>query len=430
MRIIPVLFLLSLFSVINAQELISIDDAVSIALKNNFDIQVARNDADIDKINNTLGNAGMLPTFQATGSANYALNDEYQKLSSGAENKYPSLTTKEISAGAELNWTLFDGGKMFVTKNKLNEIQALGEIQFKQKVQETIYDVIAAYYEVVKQKQQLVSFHEAINYNKQRVLIAQTGFDAGTLDKTNLLQAKIDLNVTLENAINQETVIDAAKKALDKILGQNIGFVSDVSDSIPLTYFPDKEALFQKVDSANISILSSQKEIEIARLSLKENQRNYSPYINLKGGYYASQAINSEGSILKNRILGPQIGATIVVPLFNAGETKRQISVAKLNLQSAELNLQNNRLKVNTDFENIFNDFETQQRLLQIEKDNNQLAKENMKICLQRLKFGQSTSLELHQAQENYVQSSTRLLNYQYNLKMLETALKQLIADL
>jgi Outer membrane protein len=155
---------------------LTLEKAINITLKNNFDILIARNDADIAKMNNTAGNAGMLPTVNVNGSGSYSNDNVYQKLSSGTVNKYSSLSNTLVGANAELSWTLFDGGKMFVTKNKLNEIQSLGELQFQSKVLETMYNVIAAYYDIVRQKQQLSSINEAISYNKERVTIAQTGF--------------------------------------------------------------------------------------------------------------------------------------------------------------------------------------------------------------------------------------------------------------
>jgi len=325
---------------------------------------------------------------------------------------------------------LYDGGKMFITKDKLAEMQALGELQFNSKVLEIMYNVVSAYYDIVRQKQQLISMNEAINYNKERVIIAQTGFTAGSLVKTDLLQAKIDLNVSMENSINQEYVISEAQKTLNSILGKDPATAFDVSDSIPLSYIPDKDELFLKLNSSNASILSFKKQIDVARLALKETQKGYSPNFTFQGGYYLSQTGNSEGSTLKNRSFGPQIGGTLFIPIYNGGETKRKIAVAKMELQSAQYNLENVKLQANTDLQNALTDFENQQRLLQIEKNNNQLAKENMEISLQRLRLGETTSLEVHQAQENYVQSSTRLINFEYNLKIGETKLKQLISSL
>jgi len=430
MRTIYTFLLLILFSTVQAQNILTPDKAVDIALKNNFDILIARNDADVAKMNNTSGNAGMLPTINMNGSGYYSYDNVRQKNSSGTITKYPSQSSTSVSANTELSWTLFDGGKMFVTKNKLGEIQALGELQFQAKVLETMYNVIAAYYDIVRQKQQLNSINEAISYNKERVTIAQTGFNAGSLVKTDLLQAKIDLNVAIENAINQQYTIDEAQKILNSMLGQDPTVVFEVTDSIPLSYFPDKNELLLKLNSSNASILSFQKQIDIARLTLKENQKAYSPILSFKGGYYLSQTVNSEGSTLNNRSYGPQVGGTVSIPLYNGGETKRKISIAKKELQSAEYDLENIKLQVNTELQNTLTDFENQQHLLQIEKENNQLAKENMEISLQRLRLGQTTSLEVHQAQESYVQSATRLINFEYNLKIAETKLKQLIASL
>ena len=431
MRFIYLIFLCAVFSAATyAQEILTVEEAVNIALKNNFDILVARNDADIAKVNNTPGNAGMLPSVDITGSGNYKNNNVFQKLSGGIENKYPSLSTTSVNAGAELSWTLFDGGKMFVTKNKLNEIQSLGEIQFKDRVLQTLYSVISAYYEVVRQKQQLTSINEVMNLNRERVIIAQAGYNAGSLLKTDLLQAKIDLNVTMENAINQQFAIDAAKKNLNVLLGKEPSIAIEVSDSIPLNYIPDRNAFVQRLDSVNTSILVLQKQKQIAQLNLKENQRLYSPVLNLNGGYFLTQTINSDGSVLNSRSFGPQIGGSLIIPLYSAGENRRKITTAKIQLQSAEYDLNNVKLQVNTELENALTGFENQRQLMLIEKDNKALAKENFEISLSRLRLGQTTSLEVHQAQENYVQSSTRLINFEYNLKIAETKLKQLIAAL
>ncbi|HJV78104.1 MAG TPA: TolC family protein [Paludibacter sp.] len=414
----------------NAQKQLTIEEAINIALKNNFDILVAGNDASIAKTNNTAGNAGMLPTVAVTGSGNYSVNNVTQKLSDGTKNNYPSLSTTALSAGAQLSWNLFDGGKMFVTKSKLNEIQALGEIQFKEKVMQTLFNVIAAYYDVVRQKQQLASINEALNYNRNRVTIAQAGFNAGSMLKSDLLQSKIDLNVNTENAINQQFMIDAALKTLNQLLGKNADEIVQISDSIPLGYSPDKADLLQKINSSNTSILNFQKQIDIARLALKESRSAYLPTLNFKGGYYVSHTANSNGSTLSNNSNGPQVGGTLVIPIYSAGETKRKETTAKIQAQSAEYDLQNIKLQVNTELINTLTEFENQQKLLKIETENNELAKENILISIERLKHGQATSLEVHLAQEDYVQSNTRLINFRYNLKIAETKLKQLVSNL
>ena len=85
-------------------------------------------------------------------------------------------------------------------------------------------------------------------------------------------------------------------------------------------------------------------------------------------------------------------------------------------------------MQINSEFEIALSEYENQQLILKIEKENYNLAKENLEISMQRLAQRQTTSLEVHQAQEFYVQSFTRLTNFEYNLKLSESKMKQLIA--
>ena len=414
-----------------SQSLLTAEDAVSLALKNNYDILVARNNADVNTVNNTPGNAGMLPNIAITGSDGYSpKNNIDQKLPGGTPSPSYSTQSNSLNAGIGLDWTLFDGGKMFVTRKKLSEIQSLGEIQFRDRVMQTVYDVVLAYYDVVRQKQQLVSINEVITYNLERVKISQTAYEAGLSPKTNLLQAKIDLNVYQENAIDQQSVIMAAKRILNQFLGRSADIPFEVIDSIPLNYVLDKMEMVQKLDSSNTSILAFQKQVNVSRLSLKEMNTLRFPKINFNAGYDLSQSNNSVGTTLMYRSSGLQIGGTVSFPVYQSGNANRQIKTAKIQLQSAEYDLESTRLQVNMQLQNALTQFENQQKLLKIEKDNVILAKENLEITIQRLRFGQTTSLEVSLAEGSFVESLTRLINFEYNLKVAETKLKQLLARL
>jgi outer membrane protein TolC len=414
-----------------AQNALTAEDAVIIALKYNYDILVSRNIASIDSVNNTPGNAGMLPNFSITGSESFSpANNVNQKLSDGTLVTLSNTKSNSLNASVGLNWTLFDGGKMFVTKRKLNEIQALGEIQFRDRVLQTVSDVILAYYDVVRQKQELTSINEVITYNLERVKISQTSYDAGLSPKTNFLQAKIDLNVYQENAINQQSIIIAAKRTLNQFLGRNADISFEVQDSIPINDLLDKNELVHELDSSNTSILAYKKQVDVSKLSLKEMNTLLFPRLNFNADYGLFQTNSPESVPLKNRTIGPSIGGTISIPIYQSGNAVRQIKTAKIQLLSDEYNLESIRLQVNQQLQNALTQFENQLRLLRIEKDNAILAKENLEISIQRLRFGQTTSLEVSLAEGSFVDSLTRLINFEYNLKVAETKLKQLLSRL
>ena len=412
-----------------AQKLITEQDAVGIALKYNYDILIARNNATSDSVNNTTGNAGMLPTLSINGSESYSTaNNVQQKFSDGTSSTVTNANSNSIDASVGLNWTLFDGGKMFVTKRKLNEIQALGEIQFRDRVLQTEFDAILAYYDVVRQKQELASINEVITYNLERVKISQISYDAGLSPKTNLLQAKIDLNVYQENAINQQTIIIASKRTLNQLLGRNPDIQFDVLDSIPINDLGDKKELAQKLDSSNTSILAYKKQVDVSKLSLKEMNTLLLPKINFNAGYGLFQSNIPESNPVRSRTIGPSVGGSISIPIYQAGNASRQIRTARIQVSSDEYNLESIRLQMNQQLQNALTQFENQMNLLRIEKDNAILAKENLEISIQRLRFGETTSLEVSLAEGSFVDSLTRLISFEYNLKVAETKLKQLLS--
>jgi outer membrane protein TolC len=414
---------------VQAQNILSLDEVIQMAMEKNYGILISRNVALIDKTNNTVGNAGMLPYISLNGSQNWTLKNTHQELSTGGVTDDPDVNTAILNTGIELSWTIFDGGKMFVTKGRLSEIAALGELQFREQVMQTLSDVTAAYYNIVKQKQQLNSIDQTITYNRERVKIMQTAFNSGSAGKTDLLQAKIDLNVYLENSINQQSVIDDAKRELKRLLGEDASSSIDVNDSIPLNYTPDKNKLQQRLYTSNPTVLSFQKQNEINRLMLKEVELTRLPKINFNAGYYYNRT-NPGGTVSLNRSYGPQVGVVLSLPVYLSGDINRQANVAKIELSSASYRLEDYKLQLNTALQNALNQFENQQKLLQIETENAELTKENLQISIQRLRLGQTNSLEVHLAQEEFVQSSTRLINFKYNLKMAETRLKQLMGDL
>ena len=414
-----------------SQKVLTSEDAISIALKYNYDILVTRNSATTDSVNNTPGNAGMLPDITISSTESYSTATKlHQKFSDGSTLSSSNTQSNSLTANIGLSWTLFDGGKMFVTKRKLSEIQELGEIQFRDRVLQTVYDVILAYYDVVRQKQELASINEVITYNLDRVKISQTSFDAGLSPKTNLLQAKIDLNVYQENAINQQSIILAAKRSLNQLLGRNTDVQFEVLDSIPISESLDNRVLSQKLDSSNTSILAYQKQIDVDKLSIKEMNSMLLPKIFFNTGYGLFQSNSPDGNPMINRTIGPSVGGTVSIPIYQGGNAIRQIKVAKIQLQSDQYNLENVRLKVNQQLQNALTQFENQLNLLKIEKDNAILAKENLEISIQRLRYGQTTSLEVSLAENSFVDSLTRLINFEYNLKVAETKLKQLLARL
>src|SRR5690606_7861058 len=145
----------------NAQEKLTLEEAIRIALENNYDIKLSRNESEISKNDVKYGRTAMLPVI--TGNLNDINNiqtSEADRLArDGSQNvetvRVVNAQTTNLNYGVSLNWKIFDGLQMFTNYDRLKEFEKLGDINAKLSVQTTIADVIAAYFDLVAQEQQL-----------------------------------------------------------------------------------------------------------------------------------------------------------------------------------------------------------------------------------------------------------------------------------
>ncbi|HRI26241.1 MAG TPA: TolC family protein, partial [Ferruginibacter sp.] len=108
-----------------AQNKLTVEQAVMAALENNFDIQLLRNDSSSYALDNSYARAAFLPRLNATGGLVFNNNSQKQKLADGSKRESKSIRSNTLSGSLQLNWTLFDGLKMFATKDKLAEFVRL-----------------------------------------------------------------------------------------------------------------------------------------------------------------------------------------------------------------------------------------------------------------------------------------------------------------
>src|SRR5690606_22264424 len=90
-----------------AQERLSLREAVTAALENNYDIKLVNNDVEIAKNNVNLGNAGVLPGLQGNFSNGGSRQNTVQTTSTGEERKNDGVRNTNMNYGVALDWTIF-----------------------------------------------------------------------------------------------------------------------------------------------------------------------------------------------------------------------------------------------------------------------------------------------------------------------------------
>ena len=187
-----------------AQELLSLEDAVKIALENNYDIKIADNNSKIDATNNNLANAGMLPSLNANFTNNNSQLNTTQTQADGSQRKLDNAKNMNLTYGVGLDWTIFDGLSMFARKEQLNILEQQGKAELQTAILTLISDVYTTYFDLVQQQQVLASIDTAIVISNQRLTTAQNRFSIGKASKLEVLNAQVDLNSDLSLQLRQQ----------------------------------------------------------------------------------------------------------------------------------------------------------------------------------------------------------------------------------
>jgi outer membrane protein len=417
-------------SMLFAQEKLTLQQAIETGLKNNYSIIIAKNASEMAKNNATLGNAGALPQINLGLTQNNSITDTKQKYSTGSEVNKTGATSNSINAIAALDWTIFDGFKMFATYNKLKELNEMGELQARQVIENAVSEIISAYFDIVKQEALLTVIDTARKISEVKLNIAKTKFNIGSSSKVEYLQAQVDMNAEVSAYKKQQITIDASKVNLNKLLARDVSPEYEVVDSIEINYNPTYDDLKAKAAKENTGLQLAQKNITISGLTIKELRAQRFPVIGLNGNYSYSKSTSQANFILENRTNGFNYGFTATYNLFNGFTLNQKIKNAKLDLENSTINFNAAQTEVNAELIIVFKNFQNNLELLQMEESNGKLAKENVDLSLERFKAGTIDELQLKEAQQSFTEAQNRLVNARYDTKIAETDLKKLAGEL
>jgi outer membrane protein len=416
-------------------QVLTLEEAISTALKNNYNIQLARIDSSAAALDNSYAYAAFIPQLNANAGRTWNVNAQKVEFADGRNRDTSGLKNNNLQAAVNLNWTLFDGLRMFATRDRLAELVRLGEINVKNEVVNTVASVVTTYYNVVQQKQQLRAIEEQMRLNDERVKLADRRLSVGLGTKQELLQAQTDLNAQKSAQLGQRTAIEQLKQQLNQVMGIDIARSYDVLDTIPINNNIQLEEIRSAAEANNPQLLLARKNIDIANIVLRERRAELLPTISFLSAYNFTRqnnnaVVNVQAQPLFSLNRGFNYGITATIPILNNFNQRRLVKQARLDIRFQETQLENQRSLLDLGIYNSFKTYQFQKQALDLEEANIQLAKENVFISFERYRLGVSTYLELREAQQSLEAAYNRLIAARYNTKVAETELLRLRGDL
>nr|WP_314896817.1 TolC family protein [uncultured Flavobacterium sp.] len=414
----------------NAQEVLTLESAIKIALENNYEIKIATNNLDIEKTNVAIGNAGMLPKVTATIVDNNSVQNSSQTRQDGTQTELDNAKNNSLSYGVGLDWTIFDGLRMFARLDQLKELQKLGEAQLKLTVITKISDVHAAYYDLVQQQQQLAALDTTIVISNQRLALAQNRFTIGKASKLEVLNAQVDLNTDQVAMLRQKELYANSKILLNQILARDLKSDFKVIDFIAVDnqlLLPELTALAEKQNPQLETQIINKK---VAELELKQIKAGRYPTIRVNTGYNFSESQSSLGFVSQSASKGLNYGFSASLNVFDGFAQNRNEKIAKIQIENSKMTIEQQNLTLHSQLATSYQTYLTNLELIALEEKNESIAKQNLNITLDKFRIGTITTLEFRTAQLNYVNAKVRYSNAQFLGKLSEIALRELAGNL
>jgi outer membrane protein len=424
-----VLFLLCIAKT-NAQEVLTIENALKIALENNFEIKMASNNLDIDKTNVTTGNAGMLPKVTATLVDANSIQNSSQTRQDGTVNALDNAKNNSLNYGVGLDWTVFDGMKMFAKLDQLKELQKLGEAQLKRTIILKISAVNAVYFDLVQQQQQLAALDTTIVISTQRLALAQNRFNIGKASKLEVLNAQVDLNTDKVTLLRQKESYANQKIALNQILARDSKIDFKVADAVTVDNKLVLAELMTLAEKQNPQLESEIINKRVSELQLKQIKGERYPTLNLTTGYNFAESHSSLGFTSQSTAHGLNYGFRASLNVFDGLAQNRNEKIAKIQIDNAKVAIEQQSLLLNSELTSAFQTYLTNLELIQLEENNEAIAKQNLNITVDKFRIGTITTIEFRTAQLNYINAKVRYSNAQYQAKLSEIALKELAGNI
>lgn len=413
-----------------SQQVLPLNEAISEMLSNNFEINISKKFAVIDSLNVTAGNAGMLPQVNATVTNNNAILNQTQTQVNGNVIEIDGAKNLNINYGVALDWTVFDGFRMFSRKKELAEIRNQGTAEYKVQVLDRLAALYNAYYTVSVLQNQVVTLDEVIRVSEERLRIVQARFQIGKAARLEVLNAEVDLNADKSQRLELKQVLSDTKIMLTGILGRK-DFVDFNVESLPQQLLTlDKETLKSKMIAENPTLQLGQINKRIAEQQLRQVKSSRYPTLSVSTGYNLIRNQTPFGFVTESTGRNFTYGFTARLNLFDGFNQNRLERTAKTQLEVARLAEDQVRLQLQTQFDQLFSRYLFAVERLAVERENETLAARNLEITDDKFKIGTVSAIEYRTAQNNFSQAKLRLADASLEVELLVVAVEQLCGTL
>ena len=419
---------------INAQQPLSLSDAIALGLENNYQIRIADQSVLIARNNNSWGMAGRWPRLSV------GMNGSWFRSGSPTAFSPERLTA---SMGPDLNWTLFDGFRVVATKARLDLLQEQSAGNASIVVETNIQAIVLSYYNALLAKEQVKVLEEVLSASKTRLDYESFRKEMGASGTFELLQFKDAVLNDSANLMLQQLSLKNAYKNLNRVMGAPIDVEYYLSEALQTEFNEyDLEDLRVKMMNSNNNLKNQYITNQILRQDIRIAKAAMYPTLAANAGlnysFGQAQVRNRDPNTLESMPFVTQrfnandysAGFSISFNLFNGGIVKRALQTAKINELVGELQEDDLEQQLTLDLMIAYDNYQLRLDILNVRLASIENAETNMNLAEERFKSGLINSLDYRQIQLQYLNSRFTYLQALRDLKDSETELIRLTGGL
>ncbi|MEW5799817.1 MAG: TolC family protein [Bacteroidota bacterium] len=405
----------------HAQEKLSLQQAIQIALEKNISVIGAKNSMEIQRSGVLSEYGRLLPNVSAEGT--WARN--------GSSFDATPLIPSGLSAGGGTTASLdarISIGNGFSNLSSIDRAQNLAgaeEYNYQQSRQSIALAVHQAYLTVLRNKQLLKVAEDNLKRSQQQLSRIVESNKVGAVAKADLYRQQVQTANDELSVINAQSNYDNSKNDLLYLLSldvtkeyefDDVAVNAEVeqSDSAYQNEMHDYAALVNEALSSRPDYQASLLSRDAASNSLTIAKLGHWPSLSLNGGYGYTLAGRSDFSNFKNST-GWDVALTLHVPIFSGFQVSSNVQTSQLNYELAEQNLEQSKRKVQKEIRTALLNLQTAKKRMDVSVKNVVSAEEDRRIAEERYNLGSNTLLDLLVATANYTSALSNKVSASYD---------------
>lgn len=424
---------------LNAQNRLTLDDAISIALQKNSNLIKTKNNLESSKSSVKSAYGDLLPTLGGQGTFSWTRTEDpggTQTDYFGNEQDLPASNTetRRYSAGIGGNWTLFNGLANIANLNQSQENYDAAIFSYNKLKQDIVLLTSQYYYQVINSQKLLEVRIENVMYNQKFLETVQERNKLGSVPLADVYAQQVQLGNAELLKIQAENEYENAKSTLLNYLALDVledhEFIDDFGEGMDTdTFLGEFKDIRSMVDEAlaNRPDYKAQKlTIESAKSGVTIAQSGLFP--SLSGNYSYSSSATSIDNLYERKVFSA--GLTLNVPVFSNWNTDLQIQMAQVTKKNAEEDLSALERQIKIEIKQGYLNLVAGKKSLDVATNNVKSAQENRRINYERYNLGSGTILDVLQSDRDYTDALRNKINAEFEFYRLKDALLNYLGQL